>query len=160
MKDHRNLSLLRWFLIIGLTIWLSSSALSQDNPDDSSISLSLHQADIQDLVRWASSVTQKTIIIHPSIQGSVTVVAGEPMNPDEAYQVFLSVLQVHGFMVIDTDHVLKVVPAASAKENDLPLITAEATNLEDMVVRIIKVKNISATDLMALVRPMLPQSSH
>lgn len=159
MKDHKTLSLLPWIILMGLVLSISSVTLSQENPDDL-VSLSLHQADIKDLVRWASAVTQKTIIIHPSIQGSVTVVAGEPMNPDEAYQVFLSVLQVHGFMVVDTDHVLKVVPADSAKENNLPLITDEIKHPEDMVVRIIKVKNIAATDLMALVRPMLPQSSH
>ncbi len=160
MKDHRAISLIPWLFYLTLAMGVSSSALTQQNTSDNSVSLSLHQADIQDLVRWASSVTQKTIIIHPSIKGTVTVVAGEPMNPEEAYQVFLSVLQVHGFMVIDTDQVLKVVPVNIAKENDLPLIADGSKNPEDMVVRIIKVKNISATDLMGLVRPMLPQSSH
>jgi len=111
------------------------------------------------LVRWASSVTNKTIIIHPSVKGSITVVAGEEMTREEAFQVFLSVLQVHGFMVVDTDQALKVVPMDIGKESDIAL-DASNPSPEDMVVRIIKLENISANDIITLVRPMLPQAAH
>ena len=160
--DHRPSGLLACLLITVCLVFagpsLAAGAETQNNHE--TVSLSLHQADIQDLVRWASSVTQKTIIIHPDVKGSVTVVAGEEMTRDEAYQVFLSVLQVHGFMVIDTDQVLKVVPVTLGKESDIPLQGSGSLSPENMVVRIIKVKNISANDVIALVRPMLPQASH
>ena len=148
-----------------VVLWLllsvfSLQVLAQEQSQGDRVTLSLHQADIQDLVRWASSVTQKTIIIHPTVKGNVTVVAGEPMSREQAYQVFLSVLQVHGYMVVDTDQALKVVPVNIGKENDISLLGDSSISPENMVVRIIVVKNISANDVMALVRPMLPQSSH
>ena len=158
MKDHHNLGQRFWLSILILLISLQTPALAQQSSTDK-VSLSLHQADIQDLVRWASSVTHKTIIIHPSVKGSITVVAGDEMSRDQAYQVFLSVLQVHGFMVVDTDQALKVVPIDIGKQSDIALDASDPSP-EDMVVRIIKLKNISANDIIALVRPMLSQASH
>ena len=157
MKDHRILGHRLWLAII-IFIGLQSPVLAQQESAEK-VSLSLHQADIQDLVRWASSVTNKTIIIHPSVKGSITVVAGEEMTREEAFQVFLSVLQVHGFMVVDTDQALKVVPMDIGKESDIAL-DASNPSPEDMVVRIIKLENISANDIITLVRPMLPQAAH
>ena len=157
MKDHHILGHRLWLAII-IFIGLQSPILAQQESAEK-VSLSLHQADIQDLVRWASSVTNKTIIIHPSVKGSITVVAGEEMTREEAFQVFLSVLQVHGFMVVDTDQALKVVPMDIGKESDIAL-DASNPSPEDMVVRIIKLENISANDIITLVRPMLPQAAH
>jgi len=158
MKDHHLLGHRFWLTIIIMFMGLQIPVLAQQSTADK-VTLSLHQADIQDLVRWASSVTKKTIIIHPSVKGSITVVAGEEMSREEAYQVFLSVLQVHGFMVVDTDQALKVIPIDIGKESDIA-VGGSSLSPEDMVVRIIKLKNISANDIIALVRPMLPQASH
>ncbi|MDA7852381.1 type II secretion system secretin GspD [Porticoccaceae bacterium] len=158
MKDHHLLGHRFWLTIIIMFMGLQIPVLAQQSTADK-VTLSLHQADIQDLVRWASSVTKKTIIIHPSVKGSITVVAGEEMSREEAYQVFLSVLQVHGFMVVDTDQALKVIPIDIGKESDIA-VGGSSLSPEDMVVQIIKLKNISANDIIALVRPMLPQASH
>ena len=87
MKDHHSTPCRKWivFACVGYLLFNACVAFSADDGD---VTLSLHEADIQDLVRWASSVTKKTIIIHPAVKGSVTVVAGEPMTRDEAYRVF------------------------------------------------------------------------
>lgn len=159
MKDHHSTPCRKWivFACVGYLLFNACVAFSADDGD---VTLSLHEADIQDLVRWASSVTKKTIIIHPAVKGSVTVVAGEPMTRDEAYRVFLSVLQVHGFAVINAGKALKVVPANIGKEDDVSLLSEGSRSPDDIVMRIIKVKNIAANDVMALVKPMLPQSAH
>ncbi len=130
------------------------------NDGDETVTLSLQDAEIEDLVRWAGQVTNKTIIVHPNVKGRVTVLAGESMTREEAYQVFLSVLQVHGFSVIEAGDALKVIPAQQAKENDVPLLETGNAGQEDMVVRIVKVKNISAVEVVNLVRPMVPQFAH
>ena len=89
------------FMLFAFLSSESASEIQSVGPDDEVI-LSLHQADIQDLVRWASAVTEKTIIIHPAVSGRVTVIAGDPMSRDVAYQTFLSVLKIHGFAVIQS----------------------------------------------------------
>ncbi len=139
---------------------LPLGAVEAVNDGDETVTLSLQDAEIEDLVRWAGQVTNKTIIVHPNVKGRVTVLAGEPMTREEAYQVFLSVLQVHGFSVIDAGDALKVIPAQQAKENDVPLLETGSAGQEDMVVRIVKVTNISAVEVVNLVRPMVPQFAH
>ena len=47
----------------------------------------------------------------------ITVISNESMAPEEAYRVFLSVLQVHGFSAIESADAVKVIPDANAKQN-------------------------------------------
>lgn len=123
------------------------------------ITLNLKDAELEDLVRWAGQVTGRTIVVHPNVKGRVTVVATEPMTRDEAYQAFLSTLQVYGFTVVDAGGVLKVIPAQQAKEANVPFFGEGALGQEDIVVRIVRVKNVSAVELATLVKPMVPQSA-
>lgn len=136
-------------------------ALASDQPDAAEVTLNLKDAELADLVRWAGQVTGRTIVVHPNVKGKVTVLATAPMSRDEAYQVFLSTLQVYGFTVLETAGVLKVVPAQQAKEGDVPLgMDAGAAGREDMVVRVMRVMNVSAVELAALVKPMVPASAY
>ena len=62
--------------------------------------LNLKDADIQALIATVSEITGKNFIVGPNVQGKVTVVSAKPMRPDEIYDVFLSVLRVHGFAAV------------------------------------------------------------
>ena len=129
--------------------------------DEEKISLALDNADIIDLVRWAQEVTNKSIIVHPKVTGRVTVLAGESMSPSEAYEVFLSVLEVHDLTIVKSGDSLKVIPVAGAKTSSLPLSEGSDTlTREDMVVKVLKVKNISANSLLNFLKPMIPQSGY
>lgn len=126
------------------------------------VTLALENADIRDLINWAQSITHKNIIIHPNVKGKVTVLSGRSLNRDEAYQVFLSALQVHGFAAIESENAVKVVPDAQAKHSAIPVLSGDAqgTKAEEVVVHIVKVNNISASQLISLLRPLIPQTSH
>lgn len=125
------------------------------------ITLSLDNADVADLIRWASDVTDKNIILHPNVKGRVTVIAGEPMTQRQAYEVFLSVLQVHGLAIIEENGSLKVIPDAQAKQSAIPLASETlSSSAEDIVVQIVRVRNISATNVINLLRPLVPQTGY
>lgn len=129
--------------------------------EEANISLSLDNADIIELVRWASDVTDKNIILHPNVKGRVTVLAGEGMNLNDAYEVFLSVLQVHGLTVVEDKDTLKVIPDATAKQNVLPVTgNADGFHRDDMVVQVVKVNNVSAAQVLNLLRPLVPQAGY
>ena len=139
---------------------LSAVALAGHSNEDN-ISLALDNADIVDLVRWAQEVTDKSIILHPNVSGRVTVLAGGNMSRAEAYEVFLSVLEVHGLTVVQSGKSLKVVPVANAKTSALPLAEdGKAFTREEMVVKVLKVENISANSLLGFIRPMVAQHGH
>jgi len=143
-------------LIISLLVLLIGSPVYAKGK----ITLELNNANIRDLVNWAQNITDKNIIIHPNVKGNVSVLAGDPMTPDEAYQVFLSVLQVHGFAAIPSGNSLKIIPDTLAKQASVPLLDDIKTGNEDIIVRIIKIKNVSAAQLIELLRPLVPQVGH
>ncbi|MCK5263172.1 MAG: hypothetical protein KAJ92_05765, partial [Gammaproteobacteria bacterium] len=66
------------------------------------ITLNLKDADIRALISTVSKFTGKNFIIDPRIKAKVTVVSANTMSKDEVYEVFLSVLQVHGFAAVTT----------------------------------------------------------
>jgi general secretion pathway protein D len=131
--------------------------------DHEKITLALENADIKELIRWAAEHINKNIILHPDVKGQVTVISGAPLTREEAYAVFLSTLRVYGYAVIDNNNVLQVVPTDIANQSGAPLIGGgennRASSGEDVVVQIVKVKNISAQQLATMLKPMLPNSA-
>ncbi len=127
---------------------------------DEKITLALENADIKELIRWAAEHISKNIILHPDVKGQVTVISGAPLTRDEAYEVFLSTLQAYGYAVVNTNGVLEVVPADVANQSSIPLPDkGKARSGEDIVVQVVKVNAISATQLASLLKPMIPNSA-
>lgn len=150
-------------LIVGSSVAAVDVAMAQQSADPNQrITVSFDNADVRDVIRWASDLTTKNIIVHPSVIGKkVTVMAGEPMSKAEAWQVFLSSLQVNGIAVMETKDTVKVMPEADAKTEKIPVMDAQSNvGREDMVVRIVKVKNLSAQQLISLLKPLTPNTAH
>jgi len=128
--------------------------------DDDKVTVSFNNANILDVIRWASDLTDKNIIVSEAVKSkTVTVIAGEPMSKKEAYETFLSILQVNGLTAVEADGSLKIFLAQDAKSNAIPLIDEGNASQEQIVVRIVKIKNIAATQLLTLLQPLVPQSA-
>jgi general secretion pathway protein D len=126
------------------------------------ITIAFDNADVKDVIRWASDLTEKSIIIHPGVAGKkISVVAGDPLTRAEAWQVLLSTLQLNGIAVMESEDTVKILPEQEAKSEKIPMSDeGRKSGQEDMVVRIIKVKNLAATQLINLLKPLTPQSAH
>ena len=152
------------FFCLLTCLYLPQGAQAQPSErvsNDEYVTLSLDNASILDLVRWASDVTDKSIVLHPNVEGRVTVVAGAPMSKQEAYQVFLSVLQVHGLAMMDDGSALTVVPGREAKTGPLPVTTEKSFSLDqDMVVHIVAIKNTSAQNIVGILQPLIPERGY
>lgn len=126
------------------------------------VTVAFDNADVKDVIRWASDLTTKNIIVHPGVAGKkITIVAGEPMTREEAWQVFLSALQVNGLAVVENGDTVKVLPEPEAKTEKVPVVDGDKkTGKEDIVVRIVRVKNLAAQQLITLLKPLTPNSAH
>ncbi|MCG7960226.1 MAG: type II secretion system protein GspD, partial [Candidatus Thiodiazotropha taylori] len=71
------------------------------------ITLNLNNADIEALIKTVSEHTGKNFVIDPRVKGKVTVISAHPMDRNEFYEVFLSILEVHGFSTIPSGDVIK-----------------------------------------------------
>ena len=123
-------------------------------------SLNVRDADIRALVTQISDITGKSFVIDPRVKGKVTVVSNAEMSNKEIYEVFKSVLHVHGYTTIESGGVVKIVPTNGAKQDNLSVDVHGSTAGEQMVTRVIQVKNIPAVELVPILRPMVPQYGH
>ena len=125
------------------------------------VTFNLKEADITAVASIVADITGKNFVIDPRVKGKVTIISSHPMERDEIYQIFLSVLQVHGFAAIESGNVVKIVPAANAKQSAVPL-AAELSpgRLDELVTRVIELKNVPAAQLVPILRPLVPQQGH
>jgi general secretion pathway protein D len=122
--------------------------------------LNLKDADIQVLIATVSEITGKNFIIAPGVQGKVTVVSATPMKPDEIYDTFLSVLRVNGYAAIASGNMIKIVPEATAQQDGSGGLDGNRLHESDEIVtRIIPVKHVSASELVPILRPLMPQGA-
>ncbi len=125
------------------------------------ITLNLKDADINALIGTVAEVTGKNFIVDPRVKGKVTVISSRPMNSDEVYQVFLSILKVHGFAVVPSGSVEKIVPDVSAKQDSIPNASSQEPGIGDeMVTRVVQVDHVAAAQLVPILRPLVPQQGH
>jgi general secretion pathway protein D len=125
------------------------------------VTLNLKDADINALVESMSVLTGKNFIVDPRVKGRVTIISAKPMDEKELYEVFLAVLGVHGFAAIPGGNVIKIVPAAGAKQENVPTVDRRGGVEPDQIVtRIIQVQNVSAAQVVPILRPLIPPQGH
>ena len=125
------------------------------------VTLNLKDADIGALISTVAEVSDKNFIVDPRVKGKVTVISSRPMSSDEVYQVFLSILKVHGFAAVPSGEVIKIIPDVNAKQDSIPTTTdREPGRGDEMVTRVIQVDNVAAAQLVPILRPLVPQQGH
>ncbi len=146
--------------IINRLLMIALLSFCQGLVADDEVTVSFNNADILDVIRWASDLTDKNIIVSETVKSKrVTVIAGDPMSKKEAYETFLSILQVNGLAAVEAEGSLKIFAVQDAKSNAIPLIDDANASDEDIVIRIVRIKNIAATQLLALLRPLVPATA-
>ena len=137
----------------------SATAAPAANPPGTH-TLNMKDADIQALIATVSEITGKNFIVGPNVQGKVTVISARPMRPDEIYDVFLSVLRVHGYAAIASGSMIKIVPEAVAQQDGSGgLNGTHQHETDELVTQIVPVKHVSATELVPILRPLMPQGA-
>ncbi|MCD6526909.1 MAG: type II secretion system secretin GspD [Desulfuromonas sp.] len=151
------------FLVLLLCPLLLASPLSTSaQATDNSVGITLDFKDIEltDLIRTVSELTGKNFVYDDSIRGKATIISSEQMSQSEAYQLFLTVLNVKGYTVVPSGKTNKIVPIKTAKEHNLPTITS-ASSRDQFVTRMITLKHIKAVNIAdSILSPLMPKTSN
>jgi general secretion pathway protein D len=128
---------------------------------ENQITLNFADADISTVIEAVSKFTGQNFIVDPRVKGKVTIISQRPMNADQVYQVFLSVLKVHGFAAIPGPDVVKIVPDVNAKQDAIDTLDGARGDTGDaLITQIIEVKHVDANQLVPILRPLVPQRGH
>ncbi|WP_397470857.1 type II secretion system secretin GspD [Rheinheimera sp.] len=116
--------------------------------------------DINEFINIVGMNLKKTIIVDPQVRGRINVRSYEMLNEQQYYQFFLNVLEVYSFAVVEMDNgVLKVVRNKDAKTSNIPVVTDDSPGQGDeMVTRVVQVRNVSVRELAPLLRQFSNQA--
>ena len=160
ISDIRHLILASVLMALGLSLLFSNTSHAQTDGEDL-LSINMRDADISAVIQWIAEQTNKKIVVDPRVKGKVTVLANQAMSADQAYEVFLAMLDVHGFAVTEAGGILRIFPASLAKTSPKQLVDSfESLSGGRQVLYVFKAVNVSATQLVSLLQPLLPASGY
>lgn len=138
-----------------LSAAITASAPSASQQEES-WTINLKGADIREFIEQVAQISGQTFVIDPRVKGQVSVVSNNPLTLTEVYQLFLSVMATHGFSVMTQGDQARIVPNAEAKAD----ADAGRSAPDRLETRVIQVQHGSATELIPLIRPLVPQYGH
>ncbi|MEW6720184.1 MAG: type II secretion system secretin GspD [Thermodesulfobacteriota bacterium] len=118
------------------------------------ISLDFTDVELPVLIKFMSEQTRKNFIFDERVQGKVTIISPRKMTEEEAYNVFLSVLQVKGFTTVDFGNTIKIVPAREARQDTIATDGKGKPGAE-FITRLIPLQHVETTEVVQLLTPLL-----
>ena len=152
-----NMNFTRFRLAVAAIVVAMSAVVWAQQP---AATLNWKDADIRQVVEAVSAVTGKNFILDPRVTGRVTLLSPTPLGPDALYEAFLSILQVHGYVAIESGDLIKIIPDATARQFPTVIGTADAMGPDDLATQVIQLRNVGATQLVPILRPLIPQYGH
>ena len=125
------------------------------------VTIDFDDVDIAVFVKFISELTGKNFVIDKAVKGNVTVISPTKISVKEAYKVFCSVLEVHGFTTIPAGNIIKVVPMVQARSKDIEtsLLKRRSASMDKVVTQLIPLRYADPNELKKLLAPLIPRSS-
>ncbi|WP_371375861.1 type II secretion system secretin GspD [Thalassotalea aquiviva] len=160
MRLHfRATAIKRWLVNITVILGMcfSVSVVAQS---DAQYSPNFKGTDITEFINIVGKNLQKTIIIDPKVRGKINVRSYDLLTERQYYQFFLNVLEVYGYAVVKMENnIIKVIPDKDAKSSSIPVVADDDSAIGDeMVTRVVEVKNVSVRELSPLLRQLSDQA--
>ena len=151
-------------VIMAITLVLSfaiaSAPLAAADNDQQTWQMATKRADIQEFVAQVAKITGKTFIVDPKLKGQVTVISDTPLGKDGVYALFLSVLRLQNYTAVPSGDVIRIQQSATGKQTPGVLGRPEAAAPEELMTEVIAVQNTESSELLKLLRPLIPQYGH
>ena len=135
--------------------------LKRQEPDERYVTIDFDNVDIGIFIKFISELTGKNFVVDKGVRGKVTIISPTKISVKEAYKVFESVLEVHGFTTVPAGNITKIVPALQARTKSIETrLREEAIIPEDKVAtQLIPLEYASPDELKKLFTPLISKSS-
>ncbi|MEM9067408.1 MAG: type II secretion system secretin GspD [Myxococcota bacterium] len=117
------------------------------------VTFNLEEADLPDLVRLISNLTGKRFILPGKVRSiKATVFAPTKVSVQEAYNAFLSILEVNGLTVVPSGRYLKIAETSNVENQPIPLYTGNSPtpSSDRFITRMHRLANVGAEDVATL----------
>jgi general secretion pathway protein D len=154
IKQYKSRGMIAWTFCV---LWLGLGAVVASAQD---WTVNLKETDIQELIKFVAEATDTTIVVDPKVKGTVRVVSAKPVSKDELYDLFLSILDVHGYTAVRSGNVVRVIQSKDARSSPVRVQSGKLEPTDEYITQVIRLENISAAKLIPVLRPLVPQQAH
>jgi general secretion pathway protein D len=125
------------------------------------VSIDFNNVDINVFIKFISELTTKNFVVDKRVKGKVTIISPAKISIEEAYKVFESVLEVHGFTAIKAGEIIKIIPSPDARSKNIEtILKKEADSPEDKIVtQLIHLMYADPNEIKRLIAPFISKSS-
>ena len=134
--------------------------ISKFRPGQDYITLNFSNIDIAALVKVMSELTRKNFIIDERATGKVTLMTPTKVSPDEAYQVFLSALEIKGFTAVEDGRVVRIISTASARQSGLKVVPDGDLRGQGYVTKLIRMTFVNPQDIVRTLTPLMSKDGN
>ncbi len=122
------------------------------------IQLNYPDTPITQLIKIISDLTGKNFVFDESLSNkSITIISPKYVTISEAYKVLLSILEIKGFSVVETDNLVKIIPIKEAKSKNIQTFTSpgESGAADNFITQLIPLKHVRAMTLQNGIRQIV-----
>ena len=173
MKVQAKLSLMAIIAALAIIVtvhpfWVDSgmaqavkSTTEEPESSDQFVSIDFNNVDINVFIKFMSELTGTNFVVDQRVKGKVTIISPSKISMKDAYRVFESVLEVHGYTTVKSGEIVKIVPSPDARSKSIEtLLREEAKNPADNIVtQLIPLKYADPDEIKRLFTPMVSKSS-
>jgi len=157
-------------LMVVALLFITAKAPAQDqatggktaaNGSQRFVSIDFNNVDISVFIKFISELTGKNFVIDQRVKGKVTIISPSKISVDEAYKVFESVLDVHGFATVETGKLIKIIPSPDARTKNIETRTRAKGDTDDdqVVTQLMPLRFADPDVVKRLFTPMVSKSS-
>ncbi|QEH80665.1 type II secretion system protein GspD [Sphingomonas sp. C8-2] len=128
--------------------------LAQSAGQPADVVVNMRAVDIADVAEQISRITGRTLILDPAVKGTVNVTSAEPLSVDGVWDLFQSVLRVHGFAAVKSGRSWRIIPQASAIRD---AGSGGRLSGQDVTTRMVRLQNVSGEQAARVFRPLVAQ---
>jgi len=146
-------------LVLVLVVALPGSGVPSASAQEYTVNLK--DTEIQEFIQFVADVTGTTIVVDPSVKGKVKVISSKPVSRSELYDLFLSILDVHGYTAVRSGNVIRIIQNKDARSSPVEVLEdGDELYNDEYVTQVIRLENVSAAKLIPVLRPLVPQQAH
>jgi len=157
--NHQFKQLKQWSLVL-ITAIAFSGVFAIGQASAAQYSPNFKGTEITEFINIVGKNLKKTMIVDPNVRGKVNVRSYDLLSEEQYYQFFLNVLEVYGYAAVEMKgNIIKIIRNKDAKTSSIPVVGSHSDILGDeMVTRIVEVKNVTVRELVPLLRQLSDQA--
>lgn len=148
MKRLSIQSLCYLLLTVFIVLPLPRAPLAQETQPQ--VNFNFDQVEVRLLARLVGDMTGRRFVVDDAVQGRLTVVSPPRISPEEAYPLFVSVLEAAGYTVVEGEHVTRI---TALPKSVLP--AGSVTDGLGLITRVFDIQHISAVELKPVLQPFV-----